>query len=111
MKTMGRTMVTNRKHPLILGFLFLVLWLGALFASDAIAQSDAPPAKKPPPGYEAFEPAPEDEQVSAGNMVVIAYGAVLFGVFGYIVFVARGQSTMSREVAELASRIERVSRS
>ena len=111
MNLRNNTMVLSRKHPLVRGLFFLVVWIGLAVSSEAAAQSESASVKKPPPGYEKFEPAPESEQVSAANLVVLAYGAVFVGMFGYLVFVARGQSTMSREVAELASRIERVSRS
>lgn len=88
----------------------MLAWVGLTVASEATAQQ-TPDAPKPPPGYEKFEPAPESEQVNADNLVVLAYGAVFFGLFGYLVFVARGQSEMGKEMAELAARLDRIDRS
>lgn len=64
-------------------------------------------APKPPPGYEAFEPAPDAEQVSATNLVVLAYGAVLFGLFAYVVFIVVRQASISDEMTRLARRLDR----
>ncbi|MEL7370545.1 MAG: hypothetical protein AAFN74_16615 [Myxococcota bacterium] len=83
---------------------------GALFIAGA-AFAQQPGGRKPPPGYEKFEPAPESEQVSATNLVVLAYGTIFFGLFAYLVIVARSQSAMSQEMAELAGRLEKIERS
>ena len=93
----------------------LAAWAGltltsAVVAAQAGGQNAAPPGRKPPPGFEKFEPAPESEQVNAGTLVVLAYGAVFFGLFGYVVYVARSQAEMSKEMAELAARIDKVNR-
>jgi len=39
--------------------------------------------------------------------VVGAYAAFFVGIFGYVVFVARKQAELAREMAELADRIKR----
>lgn len=102
----------NRPRRLWTGFVTLMLWCGVVVAGEAFAaQPNDGPDRKPPPGYEKFEPAPESEQVSAGNMVVLAYGSVFIGLFGYVVYVARSQAAMSKEMADLAARIDRVARS
>ena len=106
------------RKQLIRSLAAIAVWGGlqVVGATAAFAQADgAPtskaPVRKPPPGYEKFEPAPESEQVDAGNLVVLAYGAVFFGLFGYVVYVVRGQAAMGQEMAELAARLDRVERS
>ncbi len=102
----------NRRRRLWSGFVTLMLWSGLVVAGEALAaQPNDGADRKPPPGYEKFEPAPESEQVSASNMVVLAYGAIFLGLFGYVVYVARSQTAMSKEMADLAARIDRAARS
>lgn len=83
---------------------------GATFAAEPDADRKSS-AKQAPPGYERFEPAPESEQVSAVNLVVLAYGAVFVGLLGYVVLVVRSQAAMGKEMVELAARLEKVDRS
>ena len=111
-------MVASTKS-LIRGASICALWAALACTGEALAQAGdrngaqvgAVAQQKPPPGYEKFEPAPESEQVDATNLVVLAYGAVFLGLFGYVIYVVRGQAEMSKEMVELAARIDRVDRS
>ena len=85
----------------------VALSAGLYLAAPAAVAQDNGAAKKPPPGFEKFEPAPESEQVSATNLVVLAYGAVFLFLFGYVVIVARSQAEMSKEMVELARRLDK----
>lgn len=84
-----------------LGFV-MSLWLFS--AAAAFAQA---PAKKPPPGFEPVAGAPDTEKVSPSPLVVGAYAAFFVGMFGFLVYVVKKQSDMSKEMTELAERINR----
>ncbi len=89
------------------------LWL--VSAAPALAQ-DAPaePGKtqlRKQALQEGFQPvagAPDTEKVDANKLVIAAYAAFFFGMFGYIVFVARRQSDMAKEMTALAEQIARI---
>ena len=82
------------------------LW--ALSAFSALAQSGtATPAAKPPPGFEPVAGAPDTQKVDPNPLVVGAYAAFFIGMFGYIIFVARKQSELAKEMSELSERIKR----
>lgn len=75
-------------------------------APMVLAQPDTKP--KAPPG---FEPLPGAEQraesVSASSLVVGAYASILVLMCGFVMFVVRSQSAISKEIAELSSKIDR----
>lgn len=80
------------------------------FAPAAFAQTGtgtAAPARQLPPGFERVAGAPETEKVDANKLVVIAYIAFFTCMFGYVVYVARGQAAIAKEMAELNERIRR----
>ena len=60
-----------------------------------------------PPGFEPIRGKEASAQVDANPLVVMAYGAILAGLFVYVILVVRRQGRLSREVAELAKEIER----
>lgn len=77
----------------------------------ALAQTSttaaAAPTKKPPPGFEQIAGAPDKEKIDASRLVVAAYAAIFVGVFGYVVYVARSQSAMAKEMEALANKIDK----
>jgi hypothetical protein len=82
----------------------VVLAASALFVPLVFAQ----PAKEPPPGFSPIAGAEERaEQVNASVLVVSAYGAILALMFGFVAYVVRSQSAMSREMSELAEKLAR----
>ena len=86
------------------------LWLLpaiAVFAQSGTATMAAEPPRKAPPGFEPVQGAPDTQKVDPNPLVVAAYGAILIGMFGYVVFVARKQSEIAKEMTELADRIKR----
>jgi hypothetical protein len=87
-----------KRSLITLAFSASLPWLSA----SALAQDPA----KPPPGYEKFEADPT-QQTDANPLVVGAYAAFFVGMFGFVVYVARQQSAMAKEMAELAERIKR----
>lgn len=95
----GTVMV--RRALQTLGFV-LSLWV--LSAAAAFAQA---PEKKPPPGFEPVAGAPDTAKVDPNPLVVGAYAAFFVGMFGFLVYVVKRQSDMSKEMAELAERINR----
>lgn len=60
-----------------------------------------------PPGFEPIRGKEESAQVDPNPLVVSAYGAILAGLFIYVILVVRRQGRLSREVAELAKEVER----
>jgi CcmD family protein len=82
---------------------------GALFAQPAGTSSVAAmvPDKKLPPGFERVAGAPEQDKVDANPLVVTAYAAFFVFMFGYVVYVARNQAAIAKEMADLAERIRR----
>jgi hypothetical protein len=81
-----------------------------LAAPIAFAQTGTTTASKPrevPAGFERVAGAPPTEQVDANKLVIIAYIAFFVCMFGYIVFVARSQATIAKEMGELSERIRR----
>ncbi len=78
-------------------------------AEPATAPS-APPAKPIPPGFERVAGAPDTEKIDASPLVVGAYAAFFVGLFGYLVWVARQQSAIARELVALAERLRRAER-
>jgi CcmD family protein len=86
------------------------LWLlsaAAAFAQSGTATPTAMPPPRAPPGFEPVAGAPDTQKVDPNPLVVAAYGAILIGMFGYVVFVARRQSDIAKEMSELADRIKR----
>ena len=61
-----------------------------------------PPGFAPVPGGEA-----RAEAVDANALVVAAYAGFLVAFFGYIVHVVRRQAVLSKELAELAAKLEK----
>ncbi|MEQ9503736.1 MAG: CcmD family protein [Deltaproteobacteria bacterium] len=80
--------------------------LGVALAQTSTTAAVAP-AKKPPPGFEKVAGAPDTEKIDASRLVVAAYIAIFVGVFGYVVYVARSQAAMAKEMESLASRIDK----
>jgi hypothetical protein len=60
-----------------------------------------------PPGFEPIRGKEASAQVDPNPLVVMAYGAILAGLFIYVILVVRRQGRLSREVAELAKEVER----
>jgi hypothetical protein len=87
--------------------LMFVLFAGAAFAAFAQGSETATPAKSLPPGFERVAGAPDTEKVDANKLVVGAYAGFFVLMFGYIIYVARSQAAMAKEMAELAERIRR----
>lgn len=91
--------------------LLLIAFLA--FAPAAFAQTGTgtaaaqAPVRQLPPGFERVAGAPETEKVDANKLVVIAYIAFFVCMFGYVVYVARGQAAIAKEMAELNERIRR----
>jgi CcmD family protein len=82
------------------------MWLFS--AAIAFAQAGtATPSAKPPPGFEPVAGAPDTQKIDANPLVVGAYAAFFVGMFGYVVYVARKQSEIAKEMSELADRIKR----
>jgi len=83
------------------------LWL--LCATPAFAQDgDGAREKAKMEGFQPVKGAPDIEKVDASKLVVAAYAAIFFGVFGYVVYVVRSQSQLAKEMAELAAQVQRV---
>lgn len=98
-------------HVLVWG-LFLGLASPTLDGSTARAESEAAaeaedPANKLPPGFQPIRGKEESAQVDANPLVVMAYGAILAGLFIYIILIVRRQGQLSRDVAELAKEMGR----
>lgn len=91
---------------------------GTATAAPASAPAEAPPTApaappvelpKAPPGFEPLKGAEaRAEAVDASNLVVGAYGSILVLMFGFVIWVARGQAALAREMSELAGKLERV---
>src|SRR5262249_23744501 len=79
----------------------------ALFAcGHALADTGtSSAAKKLPPGFEHVAGAPQTEQLDPNPLVIGAYAMFFVMMFGYVVYVARSQAEIAREMAELAARI------
>ena len=80
----------------------------ALPAGAQTTSTTAAEKPKPPPG---FEPVPggaaRAEKVDANLMVVLAYAGFFAGIFGYVVFIARRQAELGRDIQALAHKIEK----
>ncbi len=98
----GSTMRFSKNVKLTLAACAALYLLPLCATSVAYAQD-----KKPPPGFERVAGAPESEKVDPNGLVIGAYAAFFVGMFGYIVHVARKQTEMAKEMAELAERINR----
>lgn len=78
--------------------------------ATAAPRADATPSptRALPPG---FEPVPggeaRAEAVNANMLVVLAYAGFFLAMFGYIVHIVRRQATLSREIQELSSKLEK----
>lgn len=79
----------------------------ALLAQPAATATSAAlvPDKKPPPGFERVAGAPEQEKLDPSPLVVGAYAVFFVLFFGYIIYVARSQATLARQMTELEERI------
>jgi hypothetical protein len=87
---------------------------GTPTAAPASAPAEAPPPAPPvempkaPPGFEPLKGAEaRAEAVDASSLVVGAYGSILVLMFGFVIWVARGQAALAREMSELAGKLER----
>lgn len=115
--TMRPEMPHTPRHPASLlrsGLTCLAgLWL--LSAAPVFAQDAPAPAgqtelreKAKQDGFQPVAGAPDTEKVDANKLVIAAYAAFFFGMFGYIVYVARRQSDMAKEMNALAEQIARI---
>jgi len=93
--------------------MLLLVALAAQAQPDLQAASSTPAqVRKPPPGFEPLPGAESRaEQADANALVIGAYAAFLALVFGYVIHVALGQKAISREMMELARKLERSERS
>jgi CcmD family protein len=85
------------------------LWVFSAISAFAQSGTSTPaaPPPRPPPGFEPVSGAPDTQKVDPNPLVVGAYAAFFIGMFGYVVYVARKQSEIAKEMAELAERIQR----
>lgn len=95
-----------------LSLALLVLPVGALAqAPTSTAAAPAPaagPSKPLPPGFEPISGREAAaESVSASLLVVLAYAAFLAGMFGFVIYVARGQAALAKEIKELSEKLGR----
>lgn len=109
---------TNSKKT----WFWALLLVGTLSAGSAVAQEPAePPPEGAPPAAETpppkrnippgFEPVSGKEavaeSVSAPLMVVLAYGAFFVLMFGYVIYVVRGQTALSNELKALDDKLKK----
>ena len=88
----------------------------ALWGKEASAQQPgetanatvAPPPKPLPPGFERVAGAPETEKLDPSPLVTGAYAMFFVFMFGYVVYVARSQTAIAKEMAELSERIKKM---
>lgn len=107
---MMRAAVIHLRRFVALAGLAVALSLPALAlasGTSTTAAPAAPPPPAPPPGFERVAGAPDTEKVDANKLVVAAYAVFFGGMFGYLIYIARKQAEMAKEMAELASRIDR----
>ena len=84
------------------------LWILSAFAALAQSGTSSGAVARPPPtGWEQVKGTPESQKVDPNPLVVGAYAAFFVGMFGYVVFIARKQTEMAKEMGELAERIKR----
>lgn len=85
----------------------LSLGLSAAAWADPPEPAAPEPAAEdaPPPGFERVKGAPETEKVDANKLVIAAYAAFFFGLFGYVVYVGRQQRALAEELASLEARM------
>ena len=101
-------------------FAFMLFVGSALFTYTAEAQSNGdapttteestPKAEELPPGFQPVKGAPNVAQIDPNPLVVGAYATFFFGIFGYVIFLARRQAEMAKEMEELAAQIQKVDR-
>lgn len=113
---MMRAAVIHLRRSLALAGLTVALSLPALAlasgtSTTAAPAPAAPPPPAPPPGFERVAGAPDTEKVDANKLVVAAYAVFFGGMFGYLIYIARKQAEMAKEIAELAGRIDRAKKS
>ena len=60
--------------------------------------------------YVALEDLPPQEQLPAAPLLVSAYAVVMFGIFVYVVSVARRVSAVQKEIERLESEMKRSGR-
>lgn len=63
-----------------------------------------------PPGFRPVRGAPDVAQIDPNPLVVGAYATFFLGVFLYVVYLARLQTAMAKEMEELAEQIQKVDR-
>jgi CcmD family protein len=112
---MSAAVIHLRRYLAFLGLAVALGWpalaLAAGTSTTAAPPPAAPPPPAPPPGFERVAGAPDTEKVDANQLVVAAYAVFFGGMFGYLIYIARKQAEMAKEMAELASRIDRVKKS
>lgn len=74
-------------------------------AVDAAKNDD--PGGELPAGFRPIRGKEESAKVDPDPLVVMAYGAILAGLFVYVIFMVREQGRLSKEIAELAREMER----
>jgi hypothetical protein len=87
----------------------LWLWLG-LVPAPVVAEepvTDSATISSAPAGFVPIRGKNRAAKTAAGPLVVGAYAAVLAGLFGYVVYVVRSQSTLAQRLNELERRLRR----
>src|SRR5688572_11779019 len=92
-----------RKLRAWLSAVFFVCLSAVVFELEVGAQTES----KPPPGFERVPGAPDTEKVDANRLVVLAYATFFVSIFGYVVWVARKQAQIAKEMTALSERIAR----
>ncbi|MGF1509416.1 MAG: CcmD family protein [Myxococcota bacterium] len=93
-------------RTLVLAGALMTLFPAAVVAQEA-EPSQPPRTRSLPPGFEPIRGKSEAAKVAAEPLVVGAYGAVLAGLFGYVIYVVRSQSGLARRLEELERRVDR----
>jgi hypothetical protein len=99
------------RSALVLLFLLAMAVARPSFADEpakTATASMAPAEKKLPPG---FEPVPGGDpgtpKLDPNPLVTGAYAMFFVVMFGYVIYIARSQALLSKEMGELAERVRR----
>lgn len=77
-------------------------------ATSTGAATTQAPGKKAPKGFEPVAGAKETDKIDPNPLVVGAYAMFFVVMFGYVLFVARGQASIAREIADLSQRVRKM---
>ncbi len=93
--------IAKRAHRIVLA---TIIAMFVATGATAFAQGD----QEIPPGFEPIKGSEARAQsVDANVLVVGAYGAILVLMFGFVIYVVRTQSQISKEMSELASKLDK----